>query len=98
MHAIKDYPRIFEQVPLEIRSDIEFMLLVISKTYGWILEYVDPELQSDKQFILEAAKSNRDILRWLPQNMKDDKELLEMITKEGIEPFKPSSQDDLWFI
>ena len=97
MQAIKDYPRIFKLVPLEIRSDREFMLQVIKKTYGWIIQYVGPELQSDKQFILEAAKYNRDILRWLPQNMKDDKELLEMIIKEGIEPFNPSSQDDLWF-
>ena len=97
LHAIKDYPRIFELVPMDIRSNREFMMQVIKKTYGWIIQYVAPELQSDKQFILEAAKSNRDILRWLPENFKDDKELLEMLKKEGIEPFNPRPQEDLWF-
>lgn len=88
MQAIKDYPRIFKLVPLEIRSDREFMLQVIKKTYGWIIQYVAPELQSDKQFILEAAKSNRDILNWLPEDFKDDKELFDILRKEGIEPLK----------
>ena len=97
LKVVHDYPRIFELVPLDIRSDREFMLQIIKKTYGWILEYVAPKLQSDRQFILEAAIFNRHILRWLPENFKDDKELLEMLKKEGIEPFNPKPQDDLWF-
>lgn len=85
LQAIKDYPRIFELVPLEIRSDRNFMLQVIEKTYGWIIEYVTPDLQCDRQFILAAAKRNKDILGWLPEHYKEDKELIEMLNNEGIE-------------
>jgi hypothetical protein len=95
--AVENYPRIFEHVTPDVRSDREFMLQIIKKTYGWILEYVAPKLQSDRQFILEAAILNRDILRWLPENFQDDKELLEMLKKEGIEPIKVLSKDDLFF-
>jgi hypothetical protein len=85
LKALDDYPHIFEHVPMEIRSDREFMLELIKRTYGWIIEYSAPELQSDKRFIVEAAKRNVDILGWLPEHNKEDKELIEMLSNEGIE-------------
>jgi hypothetical protein len=95
--VIKDYPRIFELVPMDIRSDKEFMLNIIQKTYGWIIEYSSPDLQYDRQFIVEAAKLNKDILRWLPKNFKDDKELKGMLRKEGIESDITFAEDDPFF-
>jgi hypothetical protein len=99
LQAIKDYPHIFElsTVPLEIRSDRDFMLQVIKKTYGWIIEYSSAELQYDRQFIVEAAILNKDILRWLPKNFKDDKELKGMLRKEGIESEITFAEDDPFF-
>jgi len=95
--AVENYPRIFEHVTPDVRSDREFMLEIIKKTYGWIIEYVSPELQSDRQFIVEAAILNKDILRWLSKNFNNDKELFEMLSKEGIEPIKAFSENDLFF-
>ncbi len=99
LNAIKDYPHIFKlvTVPMEIRSDREFMLQVIKKSYGWIIQYVACELLSDRQFIVDAAKLNKGILRWLPENLNGDQELFEMLRKERIEPDKVFSKDDLFF-
>jgi hypothetical protein len=73
--ALDNYPHIFNHVPMVIRSDRKFMLEVIKRTYGWIIKYAAPELQLDKQFILYAAKSNPDIMRWLPGNNSNNDEL-----------------------
>ncbi len=82
LDAVEYYPHIFDQVPVELRSEREFMLDVIKKTYGWIIKYAAPELQSDILFVVEAAKSNRDILRWLPESTRNDSELKELLEKE----------------
>lgn len=97
LNAVKDYPRIFELVPMDIRSDSEFMLQIIKISDGLIIQYAAPELQSDRQFIVEAAKINEGILRWLPENLKDDNELIKMLRNEGIDPDKAFSEDDLFF-
>jgi hypothetical protein len=97
LKALDDYPRIFEHVPMDLISDREFMLEVIKRTYGWIIQYAAPELKSDRQFIVAAAKLNKDILRWLPKNFKDDKELIELLRKERIESDITFSEDDPFF-
>ncbi len=97
IRAIEDYPRIFELVPMDIRSDKEFMLNIIQKTYGWMIQYASTELQSDRQFIVEAAKLNKDILRWLSKNFKNDNELIGMLSKEGIESDITFAEDDPFF-
>jgi CO dehydrogenase/acetyl-CoA synthase delta subunit len=88
INAIQDYPRILEWVPMSIKSDREFMLQVIEKTNGWTLRIVAQELEYDLQFIVEAAKLNFEILEWLPFHYKYDKELFEMLKKEGIKTEK----------
>lgn len=97
LNAVKDYPRIFEVVPMDLRSDREFMLQIIKTSDGLIIQYAAEELQSDKHFIVEAAKLNEYILRWLPENFKDDKELFELLREEGVEPIFTWSEADLFF-
>lgn len=88
INAIQDYPRILEDVPMTIKADREFMLQVIKKTRGWTIRMVAPEFHWDRQFIVEAAKLNFEILEWLPVDYKNDKELFEMLKKEGIKTEK----------
>lgn len=83
LNPVEDYPRMFEDEIKVIRSDKEFMLKIFEKIYRWILDYVTPELQSGKQFIVEAAKRNKDILMYLPEHYK--LEFIGMLNNEGIE-------------
>ena len=86
--VIQDYPWILEYVPMAVKSDREFMLQVIKETKGWTITIVAPEFHWDRQFIVEAAKLNFEILEWLPLGYNNDKELFEMLKKEGIKTEK----------
>lgn len=91
--AVQEDAEVFQYLELEHRSDRRIALAAIkshhprasSSEYGDALQYVGAELMADRGFLLEALRAVGNCFRFLPMELKDDRELaLAAVHQDGM--------------
>lgn len=64
----------------------EKILEFLKKNYvtGWVAEYLDPEMLDDRNFVLELAKIDGDILKYVSSRLRDDDEIVIQAIKTSV--------------
>lgn len=95
------------RLPREIYSDKKFMHEVININAELLFEYASPELRSDKEFVMDVIKKNKNglLLRYVSDELREDEDIVLEAIQHEITPndavFKYASErlhDDANFV